>query len=54
MVANCPGKHWITVFERIKDGALGNATFDIKLYLGINLRQGSQMIWKYDTDHFSV
>jgi hypothetical protein len=60
MVANRAPQHWILRFERVEDRALrdgclgggsGGRTIEVKLYLALDMRQGSQMEWEHDSDH---
>lgn len=51
LVADGPPQHWIAGLKRVKNGALRGRTLDVKFYLAVNLRQGSEMVGEDYPDH---
>jgi len=54
LIANRPAQHGIASLERIKHRSLRDRAIDLKLNFTAGVRQRSQMLREYDTDHGSV
>ena len=54
MIANCPTQHGIASLKRIEHRALCQRTFHFEGYLAAHVRQRSQMLGKYDSDHMTT
>ena len=54
LIADRPAQHRIAGFKRVEDGALRGWTPDVEFDLAANLRQGSQMVRKDNSDHIAV
>jgi hypothetical protein len=51
LIPNRPAQHGIAGFQRVQHRALRDRTLNFKLHFAANMRQRSQMLWKYDSDH---
>jgi hypothetical protein len=54
LVADRPPQHWITILERVEDRTLGGRALDFEFHLATNVRQRSQVLREYDSDHAGV
>ena len=54
MVADHPTESRVMGLQRVQDASLGRRTFNLERHLAIDLRQSSQMIRKYDSDHLRL
>jgi len=54
VVADGPAQHGIAGFKGVEHGALRDRGLDLDLHLAADMRQSSQMLREYDSDHGSV
>jgi len=54
LVPNRPAQHGIAGLQRIKHRPLRDRRHNFKLHFAANMRQRSQMLWQYDSNHGSV
>jgi hypothetical protein len=54
MITDCTAQHGIAILKRVEECALRSLTLDLELDLAADLRQRSQMLREYDSDHARV
>ena len=54
VIANRPAQHGIVGLKRVEHRTKRDWTFDVERHLAADVRQRSQMLWEYDSDHGSV
>jgi len=54
VIADRSAQHWILGFQGIQDRAQYRWTLNLQLDLFADVRQSSQMMWKFDSDHGRV
>ena len=54
LVADRPAQHGIAGFERVKDRPQRERPVESKFYFAANVRQRSQMLRDYNSDHFAI
>jgi hypothetical protein len=54
LVADRPAQHGIAGFERVKHRPQRDRPVEFKFYFVANVRQRSQMLRDYDSDHFAI
>src|SRR6266853_852179 len=54
LVADRPAQHRIAGLERVEHRALRDRTLNFERHLAADVRQRSQMLREYDSDHLSV
>jgi len=54
LVADGPAQHGIAGFERVQDRPQRDRPVEFKFYFAANVRQRSQMLRDYNSDHFAI
>ena len=54
LVANRPAQHGIASLERVDDRPQRDQAVELKFYFAAGVRQRSEMLRDYDSDHFGI
>jgi hypothetical protein len=54
LVADRPAQHRIASLERVEDRPQRDRGVELKFYLAADVRQRSEMLRDYDSDHFGI
>ncbi len=54
LVADRPAQHGIAGLERVEDRPQRDRAVELKFYFAANVRQRSEMLRDYDSDHFGI
>jgi hypothetical protein len=54
LIADRPAQHGIASFERVEDRSQRDRAVKLKFYFAADVRQRSQMLRDYDSDHFGI
>ena len=54
LVADRPAQHGIAGFERVEDRPQRDRAVEFKFYFAADVRQRSQMLRNYNSDHFAI
>ena len=54
LIADRPAQHRIASLERVEDRSQRDRAVELKFYFASDVRQRSQMLRKYDSDHFGI
>ena len=54
LVADRPAQHRIAGFERVEDRSQRDRAVELKFYFAADVRQRSEVLREYDSDHFGI
>jgi len=54
LIANRPAQHRIADLERVEDRSQRDRAVELKFYFAADVRQRSEMLRNYDSDHFGI